>query len=117
VAVAESFRSDSFEPHNVCWKSVFGIGFSAASWYCYLFSHQYIGDSTIGLVGTLISPVVVTLIIFLVSRRVLCTSRHSRLIWGAAFLLSLFVCVGHDAANYLALHHVPLFWNYSAVWY
>jgi hypothetical protein len=117
VAVYESFHNDSFELHNVFWESVFGIGFYAASWYCHLSSHQYIGDRMVGLVGTLLWPLVAIIMTFLISRRVLRASRRTRLIWTAAFLVSLFVCVGHDAANYLAVRHVPLFWNYSAVWF
>jgi hypothetical protein len=117
VAVYESFRNDSFELHNVFWESVFGIGFYAASWYCYLFSHEYVGSRVVGLVGTLLWPLVAIVITFLVSRRVLRASPRVRLICAAAFLLSLFICVGHDAANFLASHHAPLFWNYSAVWF
>jgi hypothetical protein len=117
VAVYESLHNDSFELHNVFWESVFGIGFYAASWYCHLSSHQYIGDRMVGLVGTLLWPLVAIVVTFLVSRCVLHASYRTRFIFAATFLLSLFICVGHDGANYLALRHFPLFWNYSAVWF
>jgi hypothetical protein len=117
VAVYEGFHNDSFELHNVCWESIFGIGFYAASWYCHLLSHAYVMDRTVGLIGMLLWPLVAIIIIFLVSRRVIRASQRTRLIWAGAFLLSLFICVGHDAANYLALRGAPLFWNYSAIWY
>jgi len=117
VAAYETFHNDSFELHNVVWESVFGIGFYAAALVCHVFSLGYVGQPTVGLVGVLLWPLLMIIVIFLTSRRVLHRPLWTRLIWAAMFLLSLFVCVGHDAENYLALRGVPVYWNYSAIWF
>ena len=117
IAAYEITHSDTFHPHNLVWESVFGIGFCAAVFVCRVFSHGYIGDSTVGLVGMLLWPLAVIVAIFFATRLVLRRLFRTQLIWATAFLLSLFICVGDDAANYLALRDVPLFWNYYAVWF
>ena len=117
IAAYEITHSETLHPHNVVWESVFGIGFCAAAFVCRVFSHGYIGDSTVGLVGMLLWPLAVIVAIFFATRLVLRRSFRTQLIWATAFLLSLFICVGDDAANYLALRDVPLFWNYYAVWF
>ena len=65
----------------------------------------------------LLWPLAVIVAIFFATRLVLRRLFRTQLIWATAFLLSLFICVGDDAANYLALRDVPLFWNYYAVWF
>jgi drug/metabolite transporter (DMT)-like permease len=105
-----------FELHNVVWEFIFGIGFYAAAFVSNVFSFEYT-SRPVALVGMGLWPLFVMVIVFLTSRRVLRSSRNARLIWGAAFVLSLLVCVGHDAENYLALHGVHVFWTYSAVCY
>jgi hypothetical protein len=106
----------SFELHNVVWECIFGIGFYAAAFASNIFSFEYT-SRLVALVGGLLWPLFVMILIFFTSRRVLRHSPRTRFIWAAAFLLSLLVCVGHDAENYLALHGVPVFWTYSAVCY
>ena len=116
IIAYETTRSQTFEPHNVIWESIFGIGFYSAAWICHLFSLEY-QSGPVGFIGLLLWPLLVIIVIFITSRHVLRSSRRTRLIWAAAFLLSLFICVGHDAENYLALHGLPVYWNYYAVFY
>lgn len=117
IAAYEVTHSETFHPHNVFWESIFGIGFYVAAFVCHAFSQQYILSRAVGVVGMLLWPLLMIIVIFLASRFVLRRSFRTRLIWGTAFLLSLFICVGHHAANYLAVRGVPLFWNYYAVWF
>jgi hypothetical protein len=116
IVAYETTHSEAFEPHNVVWESIFGVGFYAAAWICRLFSLDY-QSGPVALVGLLLWPLLVVVVVFIVTRRVLRSSRRARLVWAAAFLLSLFICVGHDAENYLALHGLPVYWNYYAVFY
>jgi hypothetical protein len=116
IVAYETTRSETFEPHNVIWQSIFGIGFYGAAWVCHLFSLEY-HSAAVAWLGLLVWPLLITAIIFVVTRRVLRNSRRTRLIWGAAFLFSLCIVVGHDAENYLALHGAPVYWNYYAGFY
>jgi hypothetical protein len=115
----EMTHGGSFEPHNVIWELVYGIGFSGAAWFCYFFNLDFALSRPVGLVGFVIWPLLVMTAVFIASRRILRSSRRSRLIWTAAFLLSLFVCVvGQRAENFLAGDcWLPLYWNFYASWY
>ena len=116
IIAYEMTHSETFESHNVIWESIFGIGFYGAAWVCHVFSLEY-QSSPVAWIGLLLWPLFVMAIIFVATRRVLRSSRRTRFVCSAAFLLSLFFCVGHDAENYLALHGVPVYWNYYAVFY
>jgi ABC-type uncharacterized transport system permease subunit len=116
IAVYETFCNHSFEFHNLVWESVFGIGFYLAAWVCHFFSLEY-QSGPVGLIGVLLWPLVVMVATFMTARRVLQSSHRARFVWAAAFLLSLFICVGHDAENYLTVHGLPVYWNYCAVFY
>ncbi len=104
------------EVRNIVWESIYGIGFSGAAWFCYLFNFEFALSRPVGLVGGLLWPLLVMAVVFIASRRILRKSARTRLVWGAAFLLSLFVCVvGRNAANYLADRcYLPLYFNYEA---
>ncbi len=116
IVAYETTHSETFEPHNVIWESIFGAGFYGAAWVCHLFSLEY-QSAAVGLIGLLLWPLLVMVAVFIAARRVLRSSRRTRLIWATAFVLSLCVCVGHDAENYLAVHGLPVYWNYYAVFY
>jgi hypothetical protein len=116
IIAYETTHSQMFEPHNVVWECIFGLGFYGAAWICHLFSLEYMSPA-VGLIGLFLWPLLVMAMILVASRRVLRSSRRTRFAWGSAFLLSLFVCVGHDAENFLALHGLPVYWNYYAVYY
>jgi hypothetical protein len=112
IAVYEASHSESFELHNVFWESIFGLGFYIAGVFGDCFTTRWIA-----IVGVLGWPLVAMVIVFFVARSVLNSSRRTRLVWGAAFLLSLVICVGHEAENYLSIHYVPLYWNLYATCY
>jgi hypothetical protein len=113
MAVYELSRSNSFELHNVFWESIFGIGFYVAA---FIFD-SYLANRWVGLIGLLMWPLIAMTIIFFASRAVLHRSQPTRIIWICVFVLSLFICVGHDAENYLSIHGLPLYWNLCANWY
>lgn len=112
----EMTYSDSFQPHNVIWESIYGIGFCGAAWVCYFCNFEYALNRSVGLVGGVIWPLLIMTIVFIASRRILRSSSRTRLMWGIAFLVSLLVCVvGQKAENYLAdRFYLPLYWNYQA---
>jgi hypothetical protein len=116
IIAYEMTHGGTFEPHSLIWESIFGFGYYCVAWICDLFSLNYESAPAV-LIGMVLWPLFVMLALFLVSRRLVQTSRRTQLISMTAFLLSLCLCVGHDASNYLALHGVPLFWNYYAVLY
>jgi hypothetical protein len=107
------------EVRNIIWESIYGIGFSVSAWVCYFFNFDFAPSRPVGVVGGLVWPLLVMAVVFIASRRILRKSFRTRLVWGAAFLLSLFICVvGRNAANYLADRcYLPLYWNYEANWY
>jgi hypothetical protein len=109
----EMTHSETFEPHNVIWELIYGIGFSGAAWVCYFFDLDY-HSRPVGFIGMLIWPLLVMVGVFIASRRILRSSRRTRVAWSVAFLLSLFICVvGQKAENFLADRcFLPLYWNF-----
>jgi hypothetical protein len=107
------------ELRNLVWESIYGIGFSGTAWFCYFFNFDWATRRPVGLVGVIIWPLLTMAVVFIASRRILRRSLRTRLVWGAAFVVSLFICVvGQKAANYFADRwYLPLFWNFAGNWY
>jgi hypothetical protein len=116
IIAYEATHSGTFEPHSVIWESIFGFGYYCVAWICHLLSLEYESGPAV-LIGMVLWPLLVMAAVFIVSRRLLQSSRRAQLISMSAFFLSLCLCVGHDASNYLAVHGVPLYWNFYAVLY
>src|SRR5207253_1521011 len=70
IVAHETTHSETFEPHNVIWESIFGIGFYGAAWVCHLFSLDY-QSAAVAWVGLLLWPLLIMAIIFVATRRVL----------------------------------------------
>jgi hypothetical protein len=112
IGFYEITHSESFQPHNVFWESVFGLGFYVAGFIADCFTTRWVA-----VVGLLAWPLFAAGIVFFVSRRVILSSQRVRFVWSAVFLLSVVVIVGDTAENYLSVHHVPLYWNLYATCY
>ena len=112
IAVYELTHTGTFHPHNVVWESVFGIGFYIAGFF-----GSCMADRWVAVVGFLAWPLTAMVIVFFVSRAIFRRSVRYRVICSILFVVSLLVCVGDDAENYLSLHHVPLYWNLYATCY
>ena len=104
---------------NLVWESIYGIGYSATAWFCYFFNLEWATRRPVGLVGGIIWPLLTMVTVFIASRRILRRSLRTCLLWGAAFVVSLFICVvGQNAANYFADRwYLPLYFNFEANWY
>src|SRR5262245_8564346 len=114
----EMRHSDGFQPHNVVWEVIYGIGFFVAAWTSYFLNFSY-HSRAVGWIGMVIWPMMVMAVVFLASRRILRGSPRTRLAWTVGFLVSLFVCVvGQRAENFLAdRFYLPLFWNFYASYF
>lgn len=112
IGVYELTHSESLHLHNVFWESIFGIGFYVAGFFGSCMSSRWV--AIIGLAGW---PLLAMLIVFFVTRRILRSSSRIRMLWAVVFVLSVVVCVGENAENYLSVHHVPLYWNLYASCY
>jgi hypothetical protein len=112
VLAYELFHNDAIEPHNVVWESLFGIGFYVAG---FIF-HGYLANPWVGLIGQVLWPLIAITMVFFASRAVLRSSYRRCTVWACVFFFSLLICVGHDAANYLSVHGLPLYGNLYATW-
>jgi len=98
---------------NTFWEPVFGAGFFVAG----ILLHPYAGNQMVGLVGFVAWPLVLASSIAFAAWRLTKASSRAGFVAGALFLLSLCLWVTTDAANRLAMHHVPFFSSLFFNWY
>jgi hypothetical protein len=98
---------------NANWEPVFGVGFLISG----LVVHPYVGNPAVGLIGSVIWPLLLTVGIAFATWRITAAPGRGAVVAGGFCAASFFLWISSGTASWLSLHYVPFFTNYSAVWY